>query len=434
MSAKKGEYNLLMPGADGWEIWGGSSDSGFQLVNATEHLQALEVTGYRSGSVMMAIPVRQVSAVPFRAQTNDLSLLGDLALMQLEKNGSRPALDGGQLTDHFVYEIDEEETDLTAVVMAPPGEGQLPTKSPEAFDLSARCLPLPENKVAIWKELGRWVFAIGKPGHALYFQCLSGDQLDARAGNEIRLALTQLQIQGMLPVLPDAAVVWSHGSASDARPEEIEVLSRGLGIPVENSPRPAPGWPNPPSRLLPADVRAERLAGKAKQNRQIAIAVALVLYVGLAAFLFFKLRKAEAEARLVERDAKVVVEDAQAIADHEAKWSELEPVVETRFHPLEVLLACYEALPNDDQRFIRLKQAVFLNQFKEIDGDLKVARTIYIEGLCEEVSQPKIAEFNGALRKSEDLLDFKDNWNFGAETKDKKSGKLTFKFEGNATQ
>jgi hypothetical protein len=235
MSAKKGDLNLLIPGADGWEIWTGSNASGYQLHSATGHLLALDVTGFPSGSVGMAIPVRQVSAVPFRAQTDDLALLGDLAAMQLEKNGTRPALDGGQLTDHFVFGTSPEETHLTAVVMNPPSEGQLPRRSPEAFDISPRCLPLAVGKVVVWRELGRWIFGIGKPGQALYFQCLSGEYLDDRAGNEVRLAMTQLQIQGLLKEPPDSVVVWTHDSATDARSEEIEAFARGIGISLQPS-------------------------------------------------------------------------------------------------------------------------------------------------------------------------------------------------------
>jgi hypothetical protein len=433
MSAKKGELNLLVPGADGWEIWKGSTTEGFQLHAATEHLLALDVTGYPSGPVGMAIPVRQVSAVPFRAQTDDLSLLDDLALMQLEKNGTRPALDGGQLTDHFVYGLADEETFLTAVVMTSPSEGQLPRKSPRAFDVSPRVLPLPEGEIAVWRELGRWVFGIGKPGHPLYFQCLSGDRLDARAGNEIRLALTQLQIQGMMTEQPRRVVVWSHGSVTDAREEEIEVLSRALDLPVETEARPAPVWPNPPSRLLPADVRAERLAGRAKRNRNIGIAAAAVVYLGLVGYLFFDLKNIQKEAVKAERAASVVEAEASLLTEHTERWDELQPVVETRFHPLEVLFACYRALPNTKtDRFIRLKQAVMENQFKEIDGELKVSRRIRLEGLADQENSLKIPEFADNLEESDELEGFE--WRTPPETTDKKSGKMLFAYEADATQ
>ena len=433
MSAKKGDLNLMIPGADGWEIWTGSAMSGFQQHASTNHLLALDVTGIPSGAVAMAVPVREVFAVPFRAQTDDLSLLGDLAAMQLEKSGNRPALDGGQLTDHFVYATTPEETHLTAVVMNPPSEGKLPRKSPDQFDISPRCLPLPEGRVVVWSELGRWVFGVGKPGGALYFQCLSGERLDLRAGNEIGLALTQLRLQGLLTDIPEGVVVWSHGSASDARPEELEALSRGLGIPTSSSPRPNPTWPEPPSRLLPADVRAERLAVRGKRNRNLMIAALAVVYLGVVAYLFFDLKKTKAVAAKVKSDADAVSAEASLLDRHRSKWSELRPVVETDYHPLELFLSIFKALPNtDDDRYIRFKKLTFLNQFKEIEDELRVAREIVLEGFADLENQPQISKYAKNLKSSPDLDDFE--WTNPPETTDKRSGKLTFTYVGGATE
>jgi hypothetical protein len=433
MSGKKGDLNLLIPGADGWEIWTGSSVTGLRLHAATEHRLALDVTGYPSGPVQMAIPVRQVSAVPFRAQTDDLALLGDLAAMQLEKNGTRPALDGGQLTDHFVFGTAPEETHLTAIVMNPPSEGQLPRKSPQAFDISPRCLPLPSGKVVVWRELGRWVFGIGKPGQALYFQVLSGEQLDDRAGNEVRLALTQLQMQGLLPEVPEEAIIWTHGSATDARPEEHEAFARGLGLPVQPAPKPSPTWPAPPSRLLPADVRAERLAKKGKRNRNFLIAALVLAYLGLAAYLFLNLEKAQEAATQAKRDAGGISEEAEILLSHQAKWDELRPVVEDNFHPFEIYLAAYRALPNTPQeRFIRLTKVTMVNQFREIDGELRVAREVVLEGQADQGNQQQIPSFSGNLRSSEELEAYR--WEIPPETIDRRSGQLTFIFTGNATE
>lgn len=433
MSAKKGDLNLLIPGADGWEVWTGSSATGFQQHSATEHMLALEVTGLPSGMLAMAIPIRQISAVPFRAQTDDLSLLGDLAVMQLEKNGTRPALDGGQLTDYFIYGTAPDETYLTAIVMNQPSEGQLPRKSPGAFDISPRCLPLPEGKVVIWRELGRWVFGIGKPGHALYFQCLSSDRLDVRAGNEIRLALTQLQIQGLLKQLPDGVVVWSHGSSSDARSEELEFLARGLEMPVVTSPRPVPTWPAPPSRLLPADVRAERLAVRGKRNRNIMVAAGLAIYAGIVAYFYLDLQKVKKSAATAQKAADEISGEANLLMAHQNKWRELDPVVETEFHPFEVLLACQQSLPNTkDNRYIRLKSASVVNQFREVEGDLKVFREVTLVGLADKVDQPQIPKFGANLRNNSSLKPYR--WSTPEEIEDRRTGKMTFTYVGNATE
>ena len=405
MSAKKGDQCLFLPGADGWEIWNGTSAEGFQLQAATEHLLALDVSEKISGPVQMALPVRQLSSLPFKAQTEDLSILEDLAMMHLEKNGTRPALDGGQLSDHFVYGKLEEETLLNAVVLNPPQEGQLPRRSPEAFDLSPRCLPLPEGKIVVWRELGRWVFAIGRPGGVLYFQCFSGDRLDERGGNDVRLALTQLQLQGVIEPFPDEVIVWSHGSATDARPEELESFSRGLGLPATSGPKPGPTWPSPPSRLLPADVRAERMEKKNKRNRNLMIAAAVVAYLGLVGFLFFNLRSAQEDVKVAQRKASSLGPESRRLQEHQEKWDELAPVVDNEYYPYEVLFRIYKALPNTKtERLVRLRNVEVVNQFKDVDGGLQIMRTISITGQADE-NEP-IGKYNINLSKSPDLQDF----------------------------
>lgn len=428
MSAKKGNLTLLLPGADGWEIWTGTETEGFQLHSATEEKLALDVSGYPSGPVNMALPVRQVSALPFKAQTTDLSLLGDLAAMHLEQSGARPAIDGGQLTDHFVFGTTESESLLTAIVLSPLQEGQLPKRSPAAFDISARCLPLPAGDVAIWREIDRWVFAIGRPGQALYFQCLSGERLDDRSGNDIRLALTQLQIQGLLEEFPGRAVIWTHNSVTDARAEEIESFSRGIGIEVVEEPKPAPVWPTPPSKLLPADVRAERMAQKNKRNRNIAIAAGVVAYLGVVGYFFYNLREVQKEATIAKNNLAALGTDAEELLVHEEKWEDLRPVVEDDYYPLEMFLRTYRALPNTkDQRFIRVKTASFTNQFKEVDGSLVVERKIVVEGNAEDTTN--IPKFAQNLRAMEGWT-----WNTPPESRDTRSGLWTFKYEGDATQ
>jgi hypothetical protein len=73
-----------------------------------------------------------------------------------------------------------------------------------------------------------------------------------------------------------------------------------------------------------------------------------------------------------------------------------------------------------------------INQFREIDGDLRVAREVVLEGQADQEDQPKIPIFSGNLSDSKDLEAFR--WDIPPETIDRRSGKLTFIFTGNATQ
>jgi len=405
MSAKKGEITLLIPGAAGWEIWRGSITGGLSKHSESEHRRALDVGGYPSGRLQMALPVRQLVALPFKAQTNDLALLDDLAEMHLERNGVRPALDGGQLTDHFVYQVEGEETSLTAVVLSQPKEGELPKRSPQAFDISPRCYPLPAQKVAVWKELGRWVFALGREDKVLYYQCLPGDLLDERAGRDARLALTQLQLQGLLCEMPEEAVVWTTASVEDARPEEVEAFARGIALETRATPKPSPTWPLPPSKLLPEDVRAERVEKASRRNRRIAIVVLILAYLGLAAYLYTDLQKLEKETIAAEREIQELSGGTTDLIKLQDKWDELAPVVDSNFYPYEIYHRVAECLPNKSGRKVRLTLVDIINQPKLVEGQgMTMVRDIVLKGEAQGTAD--IAEFAIALRRSAELADF----------------------------
>jgi hypothetical protein len=106
--------------------------------------------------------------------------------------------------------------------------------------------------------------------------------------------------------------------------------------------------------------------------------------------------------------------------------------VEDEFQPFEVLLNAYRALPNTEKaRFIRLTKTSFTNQYREIDGDMQVFREVVLEGNADQENQQKIPAFAGNLRASQELEAFR--WEIPPEIVDKRSGKLTFTFTGNAT-
>lgn len=426
MSAKKGDLTLLLPGAEGWEVWKGNPAGGLTLKSSSEHHRALDVTGIPGGSVQMALPVRQLVALPFKAQTTDLDLIDDLADMHLEKNGVRPALGSGTLSDHFVYQQDADYTDLTAIVLRAPGEGELPRRSPEAFDVSPRCLSLPSGKIAVWKEFGRWVFALGAGEKVLYFQCLPGERLDERAGKDIRLSLTQLQLQGLLPEVPAELIVWAVNGPSDARSEELDSLARGFGGEILTAPKPAPHWPVPPSKLLPEDVRAERVQKAAKRTRMFAIAALVVAYLGLVAFLYTKVKKAEEDAVAIERQVEGTREDTGNLLNIVDKWGELSPVIDDEYYPYEVFYQINQCLPNDKEAppEVRITQATVYNQPKVTeDGFQTVNREIFVSG--EAADTADIAKFAIALKAKEGLSDFV--WTIEPEQKTK-NGSWSFRY------
>ena len=423
-SKKKGEEVLLLPGAQGWEAWKGTPDTGFSLALRTEITRVLEVGGIPSGELAMAFPVRDVSSLPFRAPTGDDALLSDLADMHLERLGMRPPIDAGILTDIFKVGTRGEESLVAPIVLAPPVEGDLPRRSPKKFDISARCLPMPAEGVLVWQELGRWVFALAEAGQALHFQALASPALGEDTGREIRLTLSQLQMQGLIDSPPRHCFVWvSEGEASPGT-EELEQLGTGFGGTAAVATKPVPVLPPRGSQLLPADVRAERVARRKKQQMILGIAALVLFYVGLIAFLGVTLSKARAEAAKNTAAYEEIAPKARLGEDHKRKWTEIQPIVEQDHNPVELLYLCM--LAQDGEEGLRLNRADIFNQLQvDSEGKLTLIRDVRLQGQSDELKQA--TAFDEALKRESGFASYLwscpppqakgDKWGFSYEAR-----------------
>jgi len=423
---KKGEKVLLLPGADGWEAWTSLNGAGLDLALRSGTTRVLDVGGIPSGELTMAFPVRDVSALPFRAPTSDDALLSDLAEMHLERMGMRPGIDAGVLSDVFKVGTRGEESLVVPVVLAPPMEGHLPRRSPQHFDISARCLPLPADGLVVWRELGRWVFALSEEGQALEFEALASNQLGEDAGREIRLTLMQLEMQGLIDSLPRHCFLWVGDEEAPPGAEELAALGAGIGLsgPATVAAKPTPVIPSRTTQLLPADVRAERVARRKKQQIIVAAVAAVVVYLGVIGVLWSSLAKARqnADKALVEYTPfEDIYEDGKR---HEQKWRELQPVVEQDHNTVELLYHCMRARGGEEG--VRLDRADITNQLQvDSEGELTLIRSIRLQGKSDELGQA--TAFDEALKGERGLNDYQwttpppqakgDKWSFQYEAR-----------------
>ncbi|WP_424316522.1 hypothetical protein [Haloferula sp.] len=340
--SKKPEMSLLVPGPSGWELWKHVADGGFERAMEGGPMKIGELTQLPSGDLAMLFPVRAIQTLPFKAASTDPALFEDLAVMHAERLGIRPDPMAGQLSDHFVVREDEESTVLLHAVLKSPGEGELPSRTPKEFDLSARAYRADGDAVTAWKELGRWVFAIHLGGKLLYAQATSLGEAVPNAAflREIHLALGQLSIQG-LKVTPTSVHVWPP----EGELGEAGALEDGLGVKAVVEARPDPVIPKPVSRLLPADVRAARRERQKRNQMTAGIAAVALLYLGAVGWFLFGLWQ---DVQLRDRlalEAGAVDEIAAEYQEQMAKWDELQSVVETEQGPLEIMRNVAAAIP-----------------------------------------------------------------------------------------
>lgn len=408
--SKKKESHLLIPGAEGWELWTGGAESPFAKSLEDGPLKASEIEDIPTGLVVMGFPVREALAVPFKVQTDDQAMFEDLASMHLEKSGIRPEENAGRLTDVFPAGHQDGQTTLLAVVLSAPAPDSLPLPAPGAFDISARFFPMADNAITLWRELGRWVFAINSLGELTYFQALSGDKLSGETIRDVFLALTQLGLQGVNLELRKA-VVWQSGLASDPSDEEIRAFGNQLGTEVSVEPKPQPVLPDPISRIIPANARNERRIHREKKKRNTVLIAALLVYLAIAGYFgydYLQLSRA-----LSKQDEKIndLRQEHGHIALFNADWEQLAPVVDSHHWPLQLLYRAATLIPaSQDLRFKVFEASRDRIIIRGESADLNVAST-----------------YAQKIRRA--LQDY--DWELPPASADNKTKRWIFNYEGN---
>lgn len=408
--SKKKESHLLIPGAEGWELWTGGAESPFAKSLEDGPLKASEIEDIPTGLVVMGFPVREALAVPFKVQTDDQAMFEDLASMHLEKSGIRPEENAGRLTDVFPAGHQDGQTTLLAVVLSAPAPDSLPLPAPGAFDISARFFPMADNAITLWRELGRWVFAINSLGELTYFQALSGDKLSGETIRDVFLALTQLGLQGVNLELRKA-VVWQSGLASDPSDEEIRAFGNQLGTEVSVEPKPQPVLPDPISRIIPANARNERRIHREKKKRNTVLIAVLLVYLAIAGYFgydYLQLSRA-----LSKQDEKIndLRQEHGHIALFNADWEQLAPVVDSHHWPLQLLYRAATLIPaSQDLRFKVFEASRDRIIIRGESADLNVAST-----------------YAQKIRRA--LQDY--DWELPPASADNKTKRWIFNYEGN---
>ena len=384
--AKKAPLTFLFPGETAWETWTLPPSSPAQL--SAEHPTTIpsEVENFPAGDLVHFFPVRSFTSLPLHVPTGDTTLFADLAATHAERAGLRPDPDAGQLSDVFPLFVNSEDSTFLAVVLKNPEPGDLPTKSPKAFDISARALPARGNALTIWRELGQWVFAIHQEGRLLYCQATTSSATSPGSSliRAVRIAIAQLSMQG-IEAAPSQATVWS----SDPETETSEIAT-ALAIQTDLTPRPAPVHPDPPSSLLPADVRAARRVAQKRQNIILAVAALALIYLGTIAYLAYDLYKLRSTTDELVSRVTAVAPEGTAYTTHLSKWSELEYGLDLNYNTVDILSRVARSIPSNAG--LRLRTA-----------DISPTEI----RLIGEAPQPQaINKFSLNLSKNNDLADF----------------------------
>lgn len=410
--ASKGELIIIAPGAKGWDIWRGAKGGEFRLDHRGEDAQASDLKGLSGGELTMAFPVSEVTTVPFLLPSGETEIQDDAATMHVERLGVKVDPFGGQLMDLFAVEQTDEQAILLPAVLCTPEEGSMPAQAPSHFDLSSRIFPLPEAGVTLWLELGVWVFAFSYKGALVYSQATTSGQLDQALTQDIQLARTQLAIQGI--EVSNQCLVWRSAEGEAPFDLELESFQSVYAGSVDVQIKPNAELPKVGSKLLPADVSAERRR-KAARNRVVAIcSIAAIAYLSLIGYFIWDYLSLKEKQKVVQRQAEELRGEAGAITDFIRVWDgDLNKMVDSKHYPVDILNSVVKSLPSGTVKF------------KEFD--VSPEGNISIEAESRETKY--LTAFRVKLLKSPLLRDDYE-WNDPGKNKQTKGDGWGFRLEG----
>ncbi len=300
-------------------------------------------------SIIHALEVRTLNSAPFWmiAPEGEPADAEQVAALKWEAFGLGADDAGGAWMQWPVLEQDGRKliaTAALAIMDEPPGwAGAIP----ESFEISARLYRIPDNAIAVWKELGQLVAAFMRENHLVHFALLSAVKPDADAAREIRELTLALQAQGFI-TRSSMVCVWIPV-------EEIfvQALKNETGIPVRVEAKPAPSLPMPACDIFPPDAARMR-AAKSANARQLVMALAtaavFVMFFSVWGGWLFWREKSLAHRTSAIAALRPQVEEIQSLKQ---SWKSLEPATDADSYPAELFHQIVALLPSEG---IRLKE------------------------------------------------------------------------------
>jgi hypothetical protein len=355
-SLTKGQRALLLPGPTGaepWELWvlGGKTSAELVQICATPLDNRLRK------NTTLTLPVSQVFCLPLWLNETDIKQFAGMIPLQLELRGLQPRGTEPAVFDWTVVAREGTRTLVMVGVLPATLAPEIHAEAYEAFDLSARCLPFPENALTIWREQDRLAVAITRGQNLVYYQALAEGQITPRVVQDLICAQATLAMHDILTPL-QKVMLWT-----EIGPEEITALQGALPLPIEQEECPRPVAPSQTWKLTPATVGEAKRARASRRWQKRALLIFLVVYLLAVAAMVTRMVMT---SKKVDDLRKWQSEHAQAldlVQEGRAAWKELAPVVDTKDYPLELLLETYQSTPLDQ---------LHLTLFEAGDGHLLI--------------------------------------------------------------
>jgi hypothetical protein len=329
--------------AEDWELWAFSSSKRAQFI------RRIDKPANAPGETIVGLPVRQTLTTASWVGTGDRAVVPEIVELQLEQQGLIQR--NGRRADIRVLETQAEKSLALATVLLPDLDPDLAFESAIQFEPAGFALPLPQDRLCLWREQGRLVGAVTRGRNPIHVQILGEVDVCPELIHELRCVLLHLETLRLSESLL-GAVMW--GDFSD---EEVAVIQKGLGLRASRESFPIPTLPPTPCKLLPGEV--EVLHARRRRRRRIqrllmglagvylAAVLVLVGYIGWQKFKIAELRK-----QLTAEQPTV-----QAIQSTADEWKKVAWAVDPQLYPVEILHQVAGLIPAQGLRLTAFEMA-----------------------------------------------------------------------------
>jgi hypothetical protein len=321
-----------------WELWN------FPASKRAQFVRKIETPKAAGGHVIVALPLRQTVSYATWVPSADRAVVPEMVQMQLEKRGLIQRQTAASSLDVRILEVQEERALVLAIVLLPDLAPELAVENAVRFEPEPYTLPIPQDRLIIWRERQRLAMTISRGRDPIHFQVLTTEEVSDESVNEIRCILLQLESQHLINELLGLAV-W--GEFSD---EEVERLQQGLALKTFRESVPPPSLPATASKLLPPQVSV--LHEKARRRRRIRrlIAAAAGIYLlgilGIIAYIFWQQSRITQLQNQLSADLPTV-SAVQGTAD---QWRKVQWAVDPKLYAVELLHQVADLLPPQGMR------------------------------------------------------------------------------------
>ena len=321
-----------------WELWNFPASRRAQFVRRLENPKAA------GGQVIVALPLRQTVSYATWVPTGDREVVPEMVQLQLEKRGLVQKQNAASSLDVRILEVQEERALVLAIVLLPDLAPELAIENAVRFEPEPYTLPIPQDRLIIWRERQRLAMTISRGRDPIHFQVLSTEEVSDESVNEIRCILLQLESQHLINELLGLAI-W--GEFTD---EEVERLQQGLALKTFRESVPPPSLPATASKLLPAQVSVlhEKARRRSRIRRLIAAAAGIYLLgiLGIIAYIFWQQSRISQLQNQLTADLPTVTA-VQGTAD---QWRKVEWAVDPKLYSVELLNQVASLLPQQGMR------------------------------------------------------------------------------------